>query len=87
MLLLRCHVAVLHRQYQPACLCHFVAGGGGGSGQRREGELDGIDMDFDDTQVEVQLEGVTHSSCARPNVAHQVILLMQVRLGTKSTAM
>ncbi len=25
-------------------------------------------MDFDDTQVEVQLEGVTHNSFARPNL-------------------
>lgn len=43
--------------------CCHVAGVGGGSGQRREGELDGIDLDFDDTQVEVQLEGVTQLLC------------------------
>lgn len=60
----RCYCC-LPQRHQPACLCRPVAGGGGGSGQRREGELDGIDMDFDDTQVEVQLEGVTHSSLCK----------------------
>lgn len=37
-----------------------VTGGGGAQGQRREGELDGIDQDFDETQVEVNMAG-THA--------------------------
>ena len=36
------------------------ATGGSGHIQRREGELDGIDQDFDDTQVEVKLQGGLH---------------------------
>ena len=35
----------------------FIAGGAGPS-HRREGELDGIDQDFEDTQVEVNLQGM-----------------------------
>ncbi|KAL3159245.1 hypothetical protein ABBQ32_011215 [Trebouxia sp. C0010 RCD-2024] len=34
-----------------------AAGGGMGQRERREGELDGIDQDFDETQVEVNLAG------------------------------
>lgn len=37
-----------------------AATGGSGHIQRREGELDGIDQDFDDTQVEVKLQGGLH---------------------------
>lgn len=35
----------------------WLAGGGGGHSHRREGELDGIDQDFDETQVEIQFAG------------------------------
>ena len=42
----------------PVQVCEVcLTGGGGGQGHRREGELDGIDQDFDDTQVEVNLAG------------------------------
>ena len=34
-----------------------TTGGAGGHSQRREGDLDGIDQDFDETQVEVKMAG------------------------------
>ena len=39
-------------------VCAHVPGGGGGHSQRREGELQGIDQDFDETQVEVNMAGI-----------------------------
>ena len=39
------------------------AGGGSSHGQRREGELDGIDQDFDETQIEIQFAGKLRAIC------------------------
>ena len=38
-------------------------GGGSSHGQRREGELDGIDQDFDETQIEIQFAGKLLATC------------------------
>ena len=59
-----CDVAHLRR------LWGCVTGGGGGQSQRREGELDGIDQDFDETQVEVKMAGKqAYPSVIRRNTA------------------
>ncbi|KAL0030019.1 hypothetical protein WJX79_001186 [Trebouxia sp. C0005] len=65
-----------------------AAGVGGGSGQRREGELDGIDLDFDDTQVEVQLEGANGGASEEASgpAAQKALPPWMLRQGITSTS-
>lgn len=51
------HVDASVTAHLSRCVGVCLTGGGGGQSHRREGELDGIDQDFDDTQVEVNLAG------------------------------
>ena len=63
------------------------AGGGVGHRQRREGELEGIDEDFDDTQVEVKLQGISSSprlsvAAAAPWVYQLYLHQVSIRKGS-----